>query len=67
MRTAKSYSTSAALLVLACILSCAGYALAGPMPETAMPARAAARVTMPARTAATGPGAPGSRPAAGRA
>ncbi len=34
MRIAKSSTTSAALLVLACTLSCAGYALAGPMPET---------------------------------
>jgi hypothetical protein len=34
MRTAKSSSTSAAFLVLACTLSCAGYALAGPMPES---------------------------------
>ena len=34
MRTTKSSSASAAFLVLACTLSCAGYALAGPMPET---------------------------------
>ena len=34
MRTAKSSSKPAAILVLAFSLSCAGHALAGPMPET---------------------------------